>query len=57
MLFLGADDPVQRELENETLSACFEKISEVAGEEYIPNDLEVKNEEKHIMQGGPGKHF
>jgi hypothetical protein len=42
-----------REVEAEWMTNCFEKIAEIAGEEFILDYADSdKEKEKHIMQGG-----
>lgn len=45
---------MQREVDADYLKACFEKIADLAAEEFIPHDI-VDEKEKHLMQGGPGR--
>jgi hypothetical protein len=54
-LDLGDDEIMKREIGSELMAECFEKISEIAGEEYIPHNMESTEEDKHIMQGGPAR--
>jgi organic hydroperoxide reductase OsmC/OhrA len=43
-----------REVDSEYLKACFEKIAELASEEFIPHDID-EQKEKHLMQAGCGR--
>lgn len=49
--YLGEDDIIKRDVEPEHLRACFEAVTSVAGEEFIPYEIE-ESREKHIIQSG-----
>jgi hypothetical protein len=43
-----------REPKPDLKKSCFEKITDIVGEEFIPHFDDGSNEEKHISLGGPG---
>ncbi|CAD5206944.1 unnamed protein product [Bursaphelenchus okinawaensis] len=43
-----------REIEDQYLKPCFDAIAEIAGEEFIPNNI-AETEQKHIIQEGAAR--